>query len=150
MMTKCQKRIGWVSVMLCILATIIWLSWLPIWTSHIAKHGGKWFGDEFQPGKDAYLCIHEDTWATWYFAGTKGLPEIKRLSQYPSLTPSGRSIASNLYVHISSGGHLPCVRWELAEGQLPWLGRQYYRYLLRNDTAYLKQRGLPIPEGTQP
>jgi hypothetical protein len=150
MMTKRQKRVGCFGMALCILATITWLSWLPIWTSRIAKHGGQWFKKEFQPGKDAYLCIHKDTWATWYFAGTKGLPELKRLSLDSSLTPSGRGIASNLYVHISSGGHLPCVRCELAEGHLPWLGRQYYRYLLRNDTAYLKQRGLPIPEGTQP
>ena len=148
-MTRQAKRAGWAIAAVVAVAITLWVSWLPIWTSLVVAHGAPFFRDNFQPGRDLHAAIHEDTWATWHFAGTKGLPEIKRLSQDPSLIPSGRSTASNLYLHISTGGHLPCVRWELAEGGLQSFGLQYYRYLLRRDTSFLKRRGVPVPEGMQ-
>ena len=148
-MTRRTKWIIWVLGGICAFVAAGWAFWLPLWTSLVVRHGADFFRDNFQPSRELHAAIHEDTWATWYFAGTKGLPVIMTLSQDASLIPSGRSTASNLLIHISTGRHLPAVRWALAEGHLPWVGRQYYGYLLKRDTDFLMRKGLPIPQGTQ-
>lgn len=92
-----------------------------------------------------YACISEDEFVMW-FAGTKGLPEIERLSRDESLIPSGRSTASNLFAYISSGRHLPSARYMLANN--PYLiGRQFWKYVLKNDSIYLMKKGLTIQNG---
>lgn len=88
-----------------------------------------------------YACIHEDEFAIG-FAGTKGLPEIERLSRDESLIPSARSTASNLYAYISSGQHLPSFRFLLANNP-HWIGRLFLKSLVKTDTAYLRRHDLP-------
>jgi hypothetical protein len=150
MTTKWKWRLAWSVGVLLVLLVAAWFLWLPVVTTRVVRHGEQFFHDNFQPDDDLHAAIHEDTWALWYFAGTKGLPEIRRLSQDATLIPSGRQIASNLYTHVSTGGHIPSIRWNLEQGDLPWLGRRYYSYLLKQDVAHLRSKGLPVPEGTNP
>jgi len=150
MMKKRLKWIGYSIGLVCVLAVVMFTLWLLSYPSRIVNNGELFLRQAFQPGKDAYPCIHEGTWATWYFAGTRGLPTLTKLSHDASLSPYGRDLATNLYRYISTGQHLRTVRWELAHGELPLLGRYYYNRLLRDDTIYLKQRGLPIPQGEEP
>ena len=150
MTTKWKRRLACSAAVLLVLLVAAWFLWLPIVTARVVGLGADFFHDNFQPDDDLHACIHEDTWALWYFAGTKGLPEIKSLSQDRSLIPSGRRVASNLFTHVSTGGHIPHIRWNLQRGDLPWLGRQYYAYLLKQDTKYLQSKGLAVPEGTNP
>lgn len=143
---KWARRTLWLGV-LCVAASLVaWLAWLPIVTTLVIRHGAGFFRSSFQPDKDAHPIIISDEWATCYFAGTKGLPEIERLSRDRSLTPAGRAIASDLYHSVSSGQHLPYLRWMVTEGARAWVSRRYYEYLLKRDIAYLKERGTPIPE----
>lgn len=148
-MAKRTKMIGRVIVAIIVIAATIWITWMPIFTTLVLNDGVAFFRDNYQPNKDIHACICEETWAIWYFAGTKGLPSLKRFSQDPSLILSGRSTASNLFIHISGGTHLPTLRYELAQGHLTWLGRQYCRYLLNKDKEFLIQRGISTPEGTK-
>ena len=141
MKSKWQKRFYWFGGCLALLAITVWLTWLPIITTLIAIHGAAFFHDEFQPGKKAYVCIGEDEWAIYYFAGTKGLPAIQKLSEDRTLTPSGRNIASNIYAHIFTGRHIPAFRWMLEQKDLPWLCIRYHSYLLQQDTKYLQSKG---------
>jgi hypothetical protein len=150
MMTKRLKWIGYSISGVFVLTASLFTTWLLGYPSRVINNGEMFVREAFQPGKDMYPCIHEGTWATWYFAGTRGLPALTDLSQDASLCPYGRDLATNLYQYISTGRHLPTVRWELAHGQLPLLGRYYYRRLLRDDTVYLKEKGLPIPQGEEP
>jgi len=135
------KRIVGLAIVTVLAATfIIWLIWMPITTSWMVRDSAKRFHDRYQPGKKMYACIHEDEFALG-FAGTKGLPEIEKLSRDDSLIPSARNTASNLYAYVSSGQHLPSIRHTLANNPY-WIGRQLNQYLLKRDTAFLKSRGV--------
>ena len=149
-MTRRQKLIVCSVGGICAIAVVASVGWMLSIPSQVLKGGERFVREAFQPDKDMYPCIHYDTWATWYFAGTKGLPTLQRLSHDESLSPHGRALATNLYQHISTGQHLPCVRWELAHEDTSWSGRYYYRRLLNDDTIYLKERGLPVPEEQEP
>jgi len=109
----------------------------------MVRRSAELFHDMYQPGKKMYACIHEDEFAMW-FAGTKGLPEIKRLSQDESLIPPAQNIASNLYIHISSGQHLPSFRFLIANHS-HWIGRLFFKSLVKSDMAYLKRHDLSTP-----
>jgi hypothetical protein len=146
MNNKWARRTLWLGGF-CVAASLVaWVAWLPILTTLVIRHGAGFFRSNFQPDKDVHPIIISDEWATGFFAGTKGLPEVETLSRDQSLIPTGRAIAGDLHRYISTGQHIPYLRWMVSEGARTWASRRYNEYLLKRDIAYLKERGLPIPE----
>jgi hypothetical protein len=138
MKTRYLKVTVVVIVTVLVITFMLWLIWLPVTASWMVRQNAKQYHDMYQPGEEMYACIHNDEFAIW-FAGTKGLPAIEKLSKDESLIPSARSSASNLYVYISSGQHLPSIRRILASNPY-WLDRQFGNYLVKKDTVYLKEQ----------
>ena len=103
----------------------------------------------FSPSLDLHAAIHDDDWAVSYFAGSRGLAAVRELSHDLALTPYGREVASNVFVHISKGGHIPYLRFLLSQPKLSWAGRHYKEYILQKDLEYLRQHGVTIPDGEE-
>lgn len=105
-----MKRMTQTTVVALLIALILLaFTWKDIALAVIEHSGSRFFRENFQPGKDIHVVISKDDWAIFYFAGTKGLSDLSRLSTDPSLTPKGRELAKDLRSYIESGSHLAYI-----------------------------------------
>ena len=128
-----------------IVAGLALLSWRPLLRHWAIQDSADYFRQQFRPNQDGYVCIAEDEWAWLHFGGTKGLPVLRELSRDTALAPCGRTLASNLVRHISSGQHLQSFD-EMNRG-MNWLARTYLAYIREQDMEVLKKSSQPIPAG---